>query len=73
MVDIIFSNNKLHRRDSKLAENKKCPIQGLLPDGLIVSIELDRVGLRNCFVMLPWYYIKLCLKSQYPSNTLGTL
>lgn len=53
MVDIIFSNNKLHKRDSKLAENKKCPIQGLLPDGLIVSIELDRVGLRNCFVMLP--------------------
>lgn len=44
MVDIIFSNNKLHKRDSKLAENKKCPIQGLLPDGLIVSIELDRVG-----------------------------
>lgn len=48
MVDIIFSNNKLHKRDSKLAENKKCPIQGILPDGLIVSIELDRVGLRNC-------------------------
>ena len=50
MVIKYFGIANTRDENSKLAENKKCPIQGVLPDGLIVSIELDRVGLRIFFV-----------------------
>ena len=56
MVDIIFSNNKLLKRDSKLAENKKCPIQGLLPEWANCEYRLDRVVYEIAsFTMLVLY------------------
>ena len=65
MVDISYFCIANHTNENvKLAENKKCPIQGLLPDGLIVSIYLTEWS-TNLLRLLCWYYIKLGLKSQY--------
>lgn len=44
MVDIkYFGIANPTNETLELAENKKCPIRGLLPEGLIVSIDLTEL------------------------------
>ena len=65
MVDISYfaiANPTNETRNSLKIKNARFEVIHL--DGLIVSIELDRAVLRNCFVYYAWYYIKLEPKSQ---------
>lgn len=59
MVDISYfgiANPTNETRNSLKIKNARFEVIHL--DGLIVSIELDRAVLRNCFVYYAWYYIK---------------